>query len=117
MRNSHTPNVPRFDGQDEFAGDIIHNSELRSRDQLVGRKVLVVGYGKSATDAAVLAADHAETAGIVFREAHWPVPAVLPGGIPFKFALFNRDFRCFPILRVLPFLLNDLVELSQHMFL
>ena len=41
-------------------------------------------------DAALLAADHAEEATIVFREPRWPVPSVLLGGIPFKYALFNR---------------------------
>ena len=87
---SHTPNMPEFSGQDRFRGRIIHNSELQSREQLEGRKVAVVGYGKSATDAAVLAAESAEESTIVFREQHWPVPAVLPGGIPFKYALFNR---------------------------
>ena len=87
---SHTPNMPEFSGQDRFRGRIIHNSELQSSEQLEGRKVAVVGYGKSATDAAVLAAESAEESTIVFREQHWPVPAVLPGGIPFKYALFNR---------------------------
>jgi dimethylaniline monooxygenase (N-oxide forming) len=87
---SHTPHMPEFSGQDQFRGQIIHNSALQSRDQLKNKKVVVVGYGKSATDAAVLASDHADEASIVFREAHWPIPAVLTGGIPFKHALFTR---------------------------
>lgn len=87
---SHTPHIPDFANQDKFEGTIIHNSELQSKDQLEEEKVLVVGYGKSATDAALLAADHADEATIVFREPRWPVPSVLLGGIPFKYALFNR---------------------------
>jgi dimethylaniline monooxygenase (N-oxide forming) len=87
---SHTPKVPTFANQDEFEGTILHNSQLQSKDQLEGKKIVVVGYGKSATDAALLAADHGNEATIVFREPRWPVPSVLLGGIPFKYALFNR---------------------------
>jgi dimethylaniline monooxygenase (N-oxide forming) len=87
---SHTPKMPEFTNQEDFGGQIIHNSELKTNEQLQGRKVVVVGYGKSATDAAVLAADNAADSTIVFREPHWPVPAVLAGGVPFKYALFNR---------------------------
>jgi len=87
---SHTPNMPEIRGAEIFGGEIIHNSELQSKAQLDGKRVVVVGYGKSATDAAILAADHAEQATTVFRQPRWPVPAVLSGGIPFKYALFNR---------------------------
>jgi cation diffusion facilitator CzcD-associated flavoprotein CzcO len=87
---SHSPDMPSLAGHDEFGGRIIHNSELRSLDQLEGRRVAVVGYGKSATDAAVLAVEHAQEATLVFREPHWPVPAVLAGGVPFKYALLTR---------------------------
>ncbi|MEM7143862.1 MAG: NAD(P)-binding domain-containing protein [Verrucomicrobiota bacterium] len=87
---SHTPHVPHFKDQQKFAGSILHNSQLKSRDQLKEKSVLVVGYGKSATDAAILAADHAKNATIAFREPRWPVPSILLGGIPFKYALFTR---------------------------
>ena len=50
---SETPNIPVFEGRDQFQGEIIHVSALKSRDQLTGKRVVVVGYGKSATDAAV----------------------------------------------------------------
>ncbi|MHC5109259.1 MAG: flavin-containing monooxygenase [Planctomycetota bacterium] len=87
---SHTPHMPDFADRQRFNGRVIHNSQLQSRDHLRGKKVVVIGYGKSATDAAILAADHSDEATLVFREAHWPIPAVLLGGIPFKYALFNR---------------------------
>ena len=87
---SHTPSIPQFANQQSFSGRIIHSSELQSRAQLERKNVVVVGYGKSATDVAILAANHAQNATLVFREAHWPVPAILTGGIPFKYALFNR---------------------------
>jgi dimethylaniline monooxygenase (N-oxide forming) len=87
---SHTPNVPRFLNQAGFSGQIMHNSTLKSADQLKGRRVAVIGFGKSATDAALLAAEHADEATVVFREPRWPVPSRLLGLIPFKYALFNR---------------------------
>lgn len=87
---SHTPHLPCFKDQHLFKGSILHNSALQSTDQLTGKKTVVVGYGKSATDAAILAADHSEKATIVFRQPRWPVPSVLLGFIPFKYVLFNR---------------------------
>lgn len=87
---SHTPNIPQFPKQSEFKGTILHNSQMKSVEAIKDRSVAVVGYGKSATDAAVLAAECGKEAAIVFREPHWPVPSVLLGGIPFKYALFNR---------------------------
>lgn len=74
---SHTPNLPTIPKQNKFEGTVFHNSQLKSTNQLEGRSVVVVGYGKSATDAAVLAADHGKEATVVFREPHWPVPSVL----------------------------------------
>lgn len=91
---SQSPHLPSFPGEQRFNGHIIHNSELQNEEQLKDKKVVVVGYGKSATDAAVLAAEHAREATILFREAHWPVPAKLLGAIPFKYALFNRFTNC-----------------------
>ncbi|MDX1394504.1 MAG: NAD(P)-binding domain-containing protein [Gemmatimonadota bacterium] len=87
---SSRPHVPRFAGQDGFDGEIIHVSELEDRSILAGKKVAIVGYGKSATDAAVEAAEAADETSIIFREAHWPVPAVLLGILPFKWAMLGR---------------------------
>jgi dimethylaniline monooxygenase (N-oxide forming) len=87
---SNVPNIPRFPGQDRFAGEVIHISGLKSRDQLEGKRVAVLGFGKSATDAAVQSAAVAEETTIIFREAHWPVPRKLAGIIPFKWGMLHR---------------------------
>ena len=87
---SSKPHMPRFPGQDGFEGNVIHVSELDDRRMLEGKRVAVVGYGKSATDAAVESAESAAETSIVFREAHWPVPAVLLGFLPFKWAMLGR---------------------------
>jgi dimethylaniline monooxygenase (N-oxide forming) len=87
---SKTPNMPEFPYQDRFKGTIIHVSELTTRDKLAGKKVAVVGFGKSATDAAVESAAVASQTKIIFREPHWPVPRKLLGVLPFKWAMLSR---------------------------
>ena len=87
---SNVPNIPEFPNRDSFGGEVIHNSKLKSPDQLEGKRVAVVGYGKSATDAAIESARHAKEAHIVFREPHWPIPQKLAGILPFKWGLLHR---------------------------
>ena len=87
---SNRPHTPHFPGQDSFQGEVMHVSQFQSRDSVAGKKVVVVGYGKSATDVAVEASAVAEDTTIVFREAHWPVPAKLLGVLPFKWAMLSR---------------------------
>jgi len=87
---SETPNIPLFDGRDQFDGEVIHVSALKSHDQLTGKRVIVVGYGKSATDAAVESASVATNTHILLRHAHWPVPRNLLGILPFKWGMLHR---------------------------
>lgn len=87
---SDTPNIPDFSGRDSFHGEVFHNSLLKSDEQLKGKRVAIVGYGKGATDAALEAAKVAEQTHLVFREPHWPIPQKLAGILPFKWGLLNR---------------------------
>jgi dimethylaniline monooxygenase (N-oxide forming) len=87
---SEAPNIPFFEGRDQFKGEVIHVSALKSRDQLTAKRVVVVGYGKSATDAAVESAAVAAETHIILRHAHWPVPRNLLGILPFKWGMLNR---------------------------
>lgn len=87
---SSRPNLPHFPGEETFHGDILHISEFKSREQLKGKRVAVLGYGKSATDAAVEAAAVADQTTIIFRQVHWPVPRKLAGILPFKWGMFHR---------------------------
>ena len=50
---SNRPHLPEFPGQAQFAGAILHVSAVQDRPQLAGRKVAVVGFGKSASAAAL----------------------------------------------------------------
>lgn len=49
-----TPNLVSFKGQGTFPGDIIHSMEYKNAtfNKMAGKRVLVVGIGNSAIDAA-----------------------------------------------------------------
>ncbi len=68
------PYVPEFPGQKKFAGQILHSSEYRTPSSVTGRKVVVVGFGKSALDVAGDVAKFAKEVTLVYRKAHWPIP-------------------------------------------
>lgn len=87
---SHKPNLPEIPGRENFGGEVMHVSEFQSREQLAGKRVCVLGYGKSATDAALEAAAVADETHVVVREARWPIPSRLLGFLPFKWAMLNR---------------------------
>src|SRR4029434_1402273 len=54
------PHVPRFEGQELFRGVIVHSSRLSEPEIVRGKRVVVVGAGKSALDCAHWAARHSE---------------------------------------------------------
>ena len=87
---SNRPNLPEVPGRDAFQGEVWHNSEIKTHDPLKGKRVVVVGYGKSASDAVLEAAEVAEEVQMVFRRVHWPIPRKLAGLLPFKWGMLNR---------------------------
>ena len=87
---SNKPNVPIIPGRENFQGEVLHVSQVKSRAPLAGKRVAVLGYGKSASDAALEAAAVAEEVHLIFREAHWPVPRNLAGVLPFKWGMLSR---------------------------
>jgi len=68
------PYIPDIPGKAKFKGDILHSSHYRTPASVIGRKVAVVGFGKSALDVAGDAAKFAKQVTLVFRKAHWPIP-------------------------------------------
>ena len=87
---SDVPNLPDIPGQEEFEGEVLHISQVKTRAPLDSKRVAVLGYGKSATDAALEAAAVADDVHIVLREPHWPVPRNLAGILPFKWGMLSR---------------------------
>jgi cation diffusion facilitator CzcD-associated flavoprotein CzcO len=82
-------NLPRFVDQDQFNGEIITERDATSLDIFNGKRVIVVGYGKSALDMATLAAERSAQVHHVFRNASWLIPEWILGA-HFTYALFTR---------------------------
>lgn len=61
--DSAVPIAPVFDGEREhFGGRAVHSSELRSCEELRGKRVLVVGFGNSGAEIALGACEHGAAA-------------------------------------------------------
>jgi dimethylaniline monooxygenase (N-oxide forming) len=83
--------MPAHSGKESFNGEVLHSFDFTRREQAAGKRVVVVGGGKSAVDCAVAAVKGgAAEVTLLFREAHWPVPRKILDLIPFKFATYSR---------------------------
>ena len=82
-------NLPNFMDQEQFKGRIITERDVTSLDAFDGKRVVVVGYGKSALDMATLAAERSAQVHHVFRSANWLIPEWILGA-HFTYALFTR---------------------------
>ena len=69
---------------------VVHSSRFVDASAVAGKRVSVVGGGKSAIDCAVAAAAHADRTTLITRELHWPVPRFILGCIPFKWGTYSR---------------------------
>jgi cation diffusion facilitator CzcD-associated flavoprotein CzcO len=87
-------NMPSHPGQVAFAvagGTVLHSSEYTDFRLIVGKRIVVLGGSKSATDIAVNAArSGAASVTLVYREPVWRVPYFIGGLINFKRILYAR---------------------------
>ncbi|MFL5383328.1 MAG: flavin-containing monooxygenase [Longimicrobiaceae bacterium] len=87
------PFVPEVPGRAEFeaaGGRVLHSTEVRSADELAGKRVVVAGFAKSAADAAVAAAGAAAAVTLVHRRALWKMPKYFFGRLHLKYVLTTR---------------------------
>lgn len=84
------PHVPDFEGRERFDGSLIHSSRMVDRAVLEGKRVVVVGAGKSALDCAAVAAHEAVSSTLVFRRPHWMLPRYFPGHVRVDDVFFTR---------------------------
>ncbi|AVO37121.1 flavin-containing monooxygenase [Pukyongiella litopenaei] len=86
-------NILSFPGQEAFiarGGQVMHSSDYCDPEQARGKRVVVLGGSKSATDLAVNAARNgAAQVTMVYRENVWRLPYFI-GGINFKHLLYMR---------------------------
>jgi len=83
------PQIPDIEGMEHFEGTILHSSLLTGEEIVKGKKVVVVGAGKSALDCAKFAAQQAGSTTLVFRKPHWMIPRYF-GRTRVDYLLFNR---------------------------
>jgi dimethylaniline monooxygenase (N-oxide forming) len=88
------PQTLSLPGEDAFAaqgGQILHSSSYNDPSLTKGRKVVVLGGSKSATDIAVSAVNSgASEVTIVYREPVWRIPYFIGGLVNFKRILYIR---------------------------
>lgn len=85
---------PAFPGEAAFRGRIVTERDVRSVDEFRGKRVAVVGFGKSAVDMASFAAPVAAATHHVFRTPRWLVPFRLLG-VHFTHLMFPRATTLF----------------------
>jgi dimethylaniline monooxygenase (N-oxide forming) len=78
-------------GREQFAGRVLTEREIDSPQLFAGKRVAVVGFGKSAVDIATLASG-AKAASVthVFRTPRWLLPVYLFGIVHASHAVFSR---------------------------
>jgi thioredoxin reductase len=76
VANGHnwSPKLPTYEGQETYAGEMIHASAYKDAAQLRNKKVLVVGAGNSGCDIAVEAAQQATRCWFSSRRGYWYAP-------------------------------------------
>jgi cation diffusion facilitator CzcD-associated flavoprotein CzcO len=70
-------------------GEILHSTRFHSTETSRDKRVIVVGYSKSASDIVTVATETAKSAHLVFRGAKWKIPRYVKG-INVKYLLLNR---------------------------
>jgi cation diffusion facilitator CzcD-associated flavoprotein CzcO len=63
-----------LDGEAEFEGEVLTERDLGDLSRFDGKRVVVVGFGKSALDMANFAAPRAAAVHHVFRTPRWTLP-------------------------------------------
>ncbi len=109
-------NHPGQDGFEAAGGQVMHSSEYTDPAMIKGKRVVVLGGSKSATDIAVNAVQNgAQSVHWVYLEPVWRVPYFV-GGINFKRLLYMRaqeqQFNAWgkgPLQRVIAAVLKPLV--------
>ena len=88
----HVPNIPHFPGLDSFQGKVLHSSQLQDGGVVcAGKRVVVIGGGKSATDILQVAADYALSTTGLMRTIHYSLPVGFQMfGLHVGYLMYNR---------------------------
>lgn len=86
------PYVPAIPGMHSFVeagGEILHSTQFRSTEACRDKRLIVVGFSKSASDIVTKAEETARTTHLVYREAKWKIPRFIKG-INMKYLILSR---------------------------
>ncbi len=87
------PFIPEWRGADAFkaaGGKIMHTVDFHNLEDVRGKNVVVIGYGKSSCDAANATVGTAKKTTIVARHLIWKVPKRLNNVLNYKMLLLTR---------------------------
>ena len=87
------PHVPPLPGREAFeaaGGRVLHTTEFHDAAEVEGKRVVVVGYAKSACDVAAAAAERARECTLLYRRAHWKMLKRWFGFVDLKYVLTTR---------------------------
>jgi cation diffusion facilitator CzcD-associated flavoprotein CzcO len=87
------PAMPSYPGAAEFTaagGQVLAGTDLHDAEQARDKRVLVVGYGKSACDITVPVSQVAASTEVIARHLLWKVPRRIGGYLNFKLLLLTR---------------------------
>lgn len=87
------PVIPRFEGLVQLmraGGKVIASSQLNSTEDVRGKNVVVVGYGKSACDVAADVGPVAASTTVVARNLIWKMPKKIGKAVNMKYLLLTR---------------------------
>lgn len=87
------PAIPPYKGQREFqeaGGRLVATSDIHSLDEVRDKNVLVVGYGKSACDAAAAIGEVAASNTVIARELIWKMPRKIMNVLNYKYLMLTR---------------------------
>lgn len=87
------PFVPSYSGEKEFiaaGGKIMHTINFHDLNEVKGKNVIVVGYGKSSCDVAMATVNTSAKTTVVARHLLWKVPKKLKDKLNYKMLFLTR---------------------------
>lgn len=66
--------IPDWPNREAFAGPVMHSSEFHDGARIAGKRVVIVGFSRSAMDVAMDIVDEAASVTLLYRSIRWPVP-------------------------------------------
>lgn len=87
------PKIPDYPGREAFeaaGGRVCAPSDIHSLDEVRGKKIAIIGYGKSACDVAVSLSEAASSTYVIARQLLWKMPRMIMGALNYKYLMLSR---------------------------